>query len=128
MNKLNELLAEIVSILDETDFCSGTRILETAYFSRQQFALKIRTKISDSYKLQIRIYYNANHCDYSYQVFSQIPLCRWDNSEHFPRLASFPHHYHSIEGKVLDSPLKGDPVNDLRLVLTELNNLLQADE
>jgi len=128
MNKLNKLLAEIISILDETDFCSNTRILESTYFSPQQFAFKIRTKIFGSYKLQLRIYYNANHYDYSYQLFSDNPLCRWDNSEHFPRITSFPHHYHSIKGNILDSPLKGDPVSDLKLVLSELSNMLQAGE
>ena len=124
MRSMNKLLAEIVTILDQSKICEKTQIVETAYFSIEQFAFKIRATLPSSFTLQIRIYYNKVHRDYSYQLLSNTPLCRWDNTEHFPHLKSFPHHYHNTDGKVVESPLKGVPVDDLRLVLDELDNLI----
>ncbi len=124
MSTLNRLLAQIVSTLDSTRICKKTQILETARFSHEQFTVKIRATLIGSLTLQIRLYYNKGHYDYSYQLFSHEPLCRWDNAEHFPHLRSFPHHYHTIEGDVIESPLIGRPVEDLPVVLNELATLL----
>ncbi|MFQ5706205.1 MAG: DUF6516 family protein [bacterium] len=111
-------------MLNQPDVCRNSKIIETTYFSQEQFSLKIRTNLVPSSALQTRIYFNHGHFDYSYQLFSDSPLCRWDNAQHFPELTSFPHHYHNVDGKVLESPLKGRPVEDLRRVLAELENLL----
>ncbi|MBN2088939.1 hypothetical protein JW964_04975 [candidate division KSB1 bacterium] len=120
---MNQLLAELIAILEETPFCDHIRILETSFFSFSQFAIKIRCIIFAKYTFQIRLYYNRGHFDYSYQVFSQEPLCRWDNKEHFQILRTFPHHYHNIEDEVIESPLQGEPIEDLKLVLVELKKL-----
>ena len=128
MNQINKLLAEFVSLLDNSGLCDHIRILETSNFSHDQFTFKIRTKILSSYSLQIRIYYNKGHCDYSYQVFEKEPLCRWDNKEHFHEIVSFPHHYHTLSGKVLKSPFKGNPADDLVIVLKEIANLIANQE
>ena len=120
---MNKLLADIVSLLDKTSFCANTKIIDTTFFSSSQFAIKIRTSIFSAYVLQIRIYYNSGHFDYSFQVFDQRPLCRWDNKEHFPWIKSHPHHFHSLDGMVEASPLIGEPIHDLKTVLRELKNL-----
>ncbi|MCI0614762.1 DUF6516 family protein [bacterium] len=120
-------MAELVSLLESSGFCENTQITETSFFSTEQFAFKIRTTIFSSLSFQIRVYYNKGHCDYSYQVFDQEPLCRWDNKEHFPEIETFPHHCHSISGSVVESPLQGNPVTDLQLVLAELNRLFNIE-
>ncbi|MGH7494682.1 MAG: toxin-antitoxin system TumE family protein [bacterium] len=120
MSALSTLLAEIVGLLESSGFCKDTQIAETAFFSQDQFFFKIRTTVFSSLSFQIRIYYNRGHCDYSYQVFREIPLCRWDNKEHPIQLENFPHHYHSVEGKIQSSPLQGKPESDLIMVLAEL--------
>jgi hypothetical protein len=126
MSKLSTLLAEIVSLLESSGFCDDTQITETSFFSTEQFAFKIKTTIFSSISFQIRIYYNHGHYDYSYQVFDNDPLCRWDNKEHFPELKTFPHHCHTMEGSVVESALQGDPANDLIKVLAELNRLFKT--
>lgn len=125
MSKLSTLLAELVSLLENSGFCENTQITETSFFSTEQFAFKIRTTIFSFLSFQIRIYYNHGHCDYSYQVFEDEPLCRWDNKEHFPEIKTFPHHYHSINGSVIESPLQGNPATDLVYVLAEVNKLFK---
>jgi hypothetical protein len=123
MSGLSKLLAETVSLLNESGFCDNTQILETSSFSTQQFAFKIRAAIFSILNLQIRVYYNRGHYDYSYQIFDTQPICRWDNAEHFPELTTFPHHFHAIDGKVVESSLIGNPVDDLRYVLSDVRQL-----
>lgn len=127
MSTLSTMLAELVLILENSGFCDNPQITETSFFSTDQFAFKIRTAIFSSFSFQIRIYYNKGHCDYSYQVFAEKPLCRWDNKEHFPEIKTFPHHCHAIDGSVVESPLQGIPVADLQYVLAELNRLFNPE-
>lgn len=120
MMKFHELISECIHLLNQFEFCEQPKILETSFFSNEQFALKIRATIFSSLTFQIRIYANQEHFDYSYQVFSDEPVCRWDNKEHFPEIKTFPHHFHSLDGSITDSPLTGMPLNDLKIVLEEL--------
>lgn len=70
------------------------------------------------------IYYNEDHIDYAYQVIRLgTPLIRWDNKEHFPTIATYPHHFHSLTGQVVDSSLTGLPGNDLPIVLQKITVL-----
>lgn len=126
MNVLSTLLAELVALLEHCGFCENIRIVETAFFSGKQFSCKIRATVFSNLALQIRLYYNHPHWDYSYQVFDNDPLCRWDNKEHFPDLSTHPHHDHTREGEVIASPLVGDPREDLSLVLSELERLFKS--
>jgi hypothetical protein len=123
MRKFHQLIAECVYLLSRSDFCDEPRIIETAFFSNEQFAFKFRTTIFSSFTFQIRIYYNQGHFDYSYQVFGDEPICRWDNKENFPEIKTFPHHFHALDGEIIDSPLTGMPLDDLKFVLNELSNL-----
>jgi hypothetical protein len=101
------------------------RIIETDNFSRNQFALKVRAELADGKMLQVRLYYNQDHTDYAYQlVQNHKPILPWDNKEHFPGLSSNPHHFHNASGRVENSPLTGDPVHDLPLVLDYLTSIL----
>jgi hypothetical protein len=128
MSALSTLLAEIVGLLEGSGFCKDIQIAETAFFSRDQFFFKIRTTLSSSLSFQIRIYYNQGHCDYSYQVFREGPLCRWDNKEHLMQFDNFPHHYHSVDGTIQSSPLQGQPQSNLSLVLEELKRLFVQEK
>jgi hypothetical protein len=125
MSQVYQLLTELISLLDTSGLCDRTQIMETSIFSFEQFAFKIRTTIFSSYSFQIRIYFNEGYCDYSYQVYEKDPLCRWDNKEHFPEIKTFPHHFHTLTDKVIESPLKGNPIDDLNIVLKEIEHLLK---
>ena len=125
MSTVSALLAELISVLETSGFCENTEIAETSFFSTEQFAFKIKTTLFSSLSLQIRIYYNHGHYDYSYQVFDEKPLCRWDNKEHFPDLTTFPHHYHTKDGEVVESTLTGNPATDLKFILLELKRLFR---
>ena len=50
--------------------------------------------------------------------FDLLKTIRWDNKEHFPSIATFPHHFHNHSGLVEGSPLTGDIDHDLPIVLS----------
>jgi len=121
VNVLAELLCFVVTELQAADTCGSVTVLETHTFSANQFAIKVRAELTTGDIFQVRIYCNNDHVDYSYQVFRDTaPLIRWDNKEHFPDIASHPHHFHTTPGEVRESPLTGDIPRDLPLVLSLL--------
>jgi len=127
VNTLADLLSYVVTALQRSGRCSAVRVLDTQSFSARQYAIKMRAELSNGDVLQIRIYGNGGHVDYSYQLLrAGEPLMRWDNKEHFPEIASYPHHFHSPSGEVRTSPLTGDVTTDLPVVLAMLDPSSQA--
>jgi hypothetical protein len=125
MNSPAELLNFVTTTLQLWPHTRHVHILTTAQFSSTQYAIKVRADLTNDDILQVRIYYNEGHIDYAYQVIrAGAPLIRWDNKEHFALLATYPHHFHSLSGQVLESLLTGLSNDDLPLVLHEIEKLL----
>lgn len=91
---LVSLLNLVMTEIQASPLCRKVAIAETKEFSADQFFFKVRVEVTKAISLQVRMYYNRGHLDYSYQLFSDVPLLRWDNKEDFPDLANFPHHHH----------------------------------
>jgi hypothetical protein len=86
---------------------------------------KIRCQLlRPAYRLEIRFIQTEEDILYSYQLFTDRPMLRWDSAPHFPSLRSFPHHFHGETGEVKESVLTGDPVQDLPHVLTQVRDFL----
>lgn len=125
MTSLASLLGNLMTLLQSHPVCKGARVVETKEFSRDQFFFKIRAALSKKdARLQVRIYYNRGHVDYAYQLFTNESLLRWDNKEEFRRLATYPHHHHDARGHVHPSPLTGEPLQDIGIVLQEVTAFL----
>jgi len=124
LTSLPSLLGALMAILQAHPLCSNVRVVETREFSPEQFFLKIRAELPEKHKFQVRLYYNQGHIDYAYQLFSNVPLLRWDNKEEFAHLKTYPHHYHDEQGNVKVSLLQGDPIKDIELVLQEVSTFL----
>ncbi len=116
----SRLLLIIISALESSRICREAVIEEIQEFSVKKFLIKLRTNLRNELKLQIRIYINESHIDYSYQVFDDSPLMRWYNSEHFPEISTYPNHFHHYNGQVMESPLTGDVEKDIEIVLNFL--------
>jgi len=127
LTSLPSLLGALMAILQAHPLCINVRVIETQEFSPKQFFFKIRVNLPEKYKLQVRLYFNQDHIDYAYQLFSDVPLLRWDNKEEFDYLESYPHHYHDELGNVKASLLQGDPVKDIELVLQEVSAFLSRE-
>ena len=124
MSNLVSLLGALTAILQAFPLYERVDEVETREFSTDQFFFKVRAQLTGGSKLQVRIYYNRGHIDYAYQLFTEAPLLRWDNKEEFRHLSTYPHHHHNAEGGVSPSPLKGDPLQDIQIVLEEVAKLI----
>jgi len=126
LTSLPSLLGGLVTTLQVHQLCRKVKVVETKQFSSDQFFLKIRAEMTGEYRLQIRVYYNHGHTDYAYQLFTDLPLMRWDNKEEFRHLVSYPHHHHDEKGGIKQSALTGDPVRDIAIVLKEISGYISA--
>jgi hypothetical protein len=129
MKNITALVNFMITTLQTDPAVQSARTIETSQLSESQFAVKIRAQLAREIFLQIRVYRNGSHMDYSYQVFrGDIPLMRWDNKEHFPNLENFPHHFHHPAGMVVTSPLSANPENDLPEVLVNIKEWINKGE
>lgn len=126
MTSLSSLLGTLTAILQVHPLCKKLAGIETREFSSDQFTLKVRAELTDGSRFQVRVYYNRSHIDYAYQLFTDVPLLRWDNKEEFPQLSSYPHHHHDEHGNIKASALTGDPVKDIEVVLQEMSAFLSG--
>lgn len=126
MTSLVSLLSLVMAEIQASPLFRKVAIAETKEFSADQFFFKIRAEITRTISLQVRMYYNQGHLDYSYQLFSDVPLLRWDNKEDFPDLATFPHHHHDDQGNVHPSTLVGNPSEDIPDILPEIERFLSV--
>ena len=128
MSSLSYLLGTLMAKIQSQPICEKANVVETRAFSQDQFFFKIRAELKRGNSFQVRIYYNRGHIDYAYQLFSQIPLLRWDNKEEFDHLDTYPHHQHDEHGGIKPSPLTGDPEKDIEAVFHEIVDFKQVNE
>jgi len=95
----------------------------------QRSVYKLRCRlIPGQYQLYIRLIQTPTEVVYSYQLFTEHPIVRWDNAPHFPNIPSFPHHFHDQTDTVQSSPLQGDIFVDLHVVLTFVQAVIHQRE
>lgn len=126
MTSLASLLGVLTAILQAHPLCEQLTDVETKEFAPDQFLFKVRAELTGYYNLQVRVYYNRGHVDYAYQLFTDVPLLRWDNKEEFRHLSTYPHHHHDEQGQVYPSPLTGDLVSDVSTVLQSISQFLAS--
>jgi hypothetical protein len=124
LTSLASLLGAVMAILQAHPVSEQAAVVESKVFSADQFFFKVRAQFIAGHNFQVRIYYNHGHTDYAYQLFTDVPLWRWDNKEEFAHLPTYPHHFHDQHGQVHPSPLIGDPIADIEVVLDELLTFL----
>jgi len=73
--------------------------------------------------LQIHFLADKNLERYSFQLYRDRPLMRWDNAPHYPHIFNFPHHFHNQNDEVSSSTRTGNLLNDYDLVITEIKKL-----
>jgi len=127
LTSLPALLGALTAALQSHPLCEKVTVVETKEFSSEQFFFKVKASFKGPGQLQVRIYHNQGHVDYAYQLFADVPLLRWDNKEEFRHLKTYPHHHHDEKGQVLPSPLTGDPIQDIEIVLKEVTVFLSEN-
>jgi len=88
------------------------------------FGTKIRAHLPDDYILDI--YYNATLQKYSYTIVKQNKrIIGWDNAPHHKHVKTHPHHFHTLEGNIIQSKMKGNPTKDIASILREAKRILK---
>lgn len=119
-------IEQVKAILTASDLIASWQVLiEDEAADRALYRIRCQL-LRPAYRLEIRLIQTENETIYSYQLFTDRPIIRWDNAPHFPALQGFPHHVHEQTGKIEDSPLTGDPVQDLPRLLTEVRAILTS--
>ena len=111
---------ELLDILASQSEITRARVVEYEVSGGIVLTYKIRCDLPHGYFLQIRLRLRGETTRYAYQLFSTVPVLRWDNAPHFSGLAGFPHHFHDETDVCHPSSLSGDPIADLPVVLSEI--------
>ena len=115
---------ELISSLNESELISRVEI-RTIDVIHESGIYKARCSLIPSkYKLEIRLVKTKEQILYSYQLFSNAPIIRWDNSPHYPKIKTHPHHFHASEGDIIESELTGNVIMDIKKVLSKIMKVI----
>ena len=115
MTLLDDLLARMRSTAELSDI----QVIENESVDDETFVFKVRAAIISSF-LQVRFLADKDLERYSFQLYGDRPLLRWDNAPHYPGLLNFPHHLHDRDENISSSTLSGDLLNDYDLVIADV--------
>ena len=115
---------ELISILKTSEFVSKIEV-KAIDEVKGRAIYKIRCNLIPSkFKLEIRFVRIEEEILYSYQLFSDKPIIHWDNAPHYPAIKTYPHHFHTRDGNIKESELKGNTIEDLPVVLSMIKAAL----
>jgi hypothetical protein len=122
---MNPLVRDILALLDAHPLVSSIKIVHLDETPSGRLEIKIRCRIANQLQFQVWIHQGASTLDYAYQLFTSVPLLRWDNAPHYPVIATAPHHCHDEHNTVGSSPLLGRPGTDLPVVLSAVSQWVE---
>ena len=125
---MNKIVDDILEILQANDLIQNTRVVNYDETPSGRLEAKLRSQLPKEHTLQIWIHVEPESLDYAYQLFTTVPLLRWDNSPHYGNLPNAPHHFHDENGNVSESPLTGNIKRDLKIVLKEIGMWMEAQD
>ena len=125
---MSKIVDDVLEILQGNDLIQSTRVVNYDETPSGRLEAKLRSQLSKDHTLQIWIHIEPESLDYAYQLFTTVPLLRWDNSPHYEHLTTDPHHFHDENGKVYESPLTGNVKRDLKIVLKKIANWMEAQD
>ncbi len=118
---------ELSKIIDYLKSIKTISSIEVIFLddSMQRSVCKLRCSLLPSrYKLDVRLIQTKNETIYSYQLFQDRPIIRWDNAPHFPSVTTFPHHFHDQNAEIKESNLMGKIIEDIDTVFDKIKRLL----
>jgi len=119
---MSVLIEDLLRLLRAHPLVHGVRVINYDETPQGKLELKMRCRLAQEYQLQVWIHAEPQLLDYAYQFFSARPILRWDNAPHYPRIDTAPHHFHDERDQVTPSPLSGDPLPDLQLILAHITD------
>ena len=118
-------LQRILSLLKKSNIVSKIEIISIDEIAGRS-VYRIRCSLIPSkYKLEVKFIKTEREFIYSYQLFTDKPIIRWDNAPHYPDIRTYPHHFHDRNGNVIESDLKGIVIDDLNIILRSIKKMLR---
>lgn len=117
------LLDDLLARMRDTPELKDVQVLENEAVDDETFQFKVRARLVPNF-LQIRFLADKDLKRYSFQLYSDRPLLRCDNSPHYPDLPNHPHHFHDQDNNVIASSLTGDLLADFDIVIAEIKRLM----
>ena len=114
---MHPLVDELLVLLRRHPLVRIIRVVTLDETPSGRLEVKLRCQLTGAYQLQIWLHREPAGLDYAFQLFTQQPVLRWDNAPHYPAIATAPHHFHDERGAVGVSPLSGEPLADLEILL-----------
>jgi hypothetical protein len=125
---MNDLVKEILEMLQTHALVKTARVIHYDETPSGKLEAKMRCNLPRSNQLQVWIHVEPESSDYAYQLFTTVPLLRWDNAPHYGHLSTSPHHFHDENGKIYESPLTGNIKKDLKIVLSEISEWMKKQD
>jgi hypothetical protein len=119
-------LSGIISLLEKSGIVSNIETVEIDEISKRGFYKIKCILIPTKYKLEMKFIKTKTEILYSFQLYTTIPVARWDNAPHYPGIKTFPHHFHESGGHIVESELEGRAIRDLKKVLSKVTGLISS--
>lgn len=120
----------LLHLLQASSVTHNPKITDLKLYGRNAFRVKIQATVTQTITFQVWLNHTPRHTRYAYQLFSSDKaLLRWDNAPHHPGVVTnFPHHFHDDQKRVVSSPLQGEPLQDIPIVLVKIERYIASRE
>jgi hypothetical protein len=116
---------KIITALRKISLISNVETLLIDEIEHRGFYKLRCTLIPSKFKLDIK-YINTEECFlYSYQLYTDKAIARWDNEPHYPDLNNYPHHFH-YKDNIGASQLSGNPMQDVKKVCSFVKGMIES--
>ena len=116
---------KIITVLRKISLVSNVETLLIDEIEHRGFYKLRCTLIPSKFKLDIK-YINTEECFlYSYQLYTDKAIARWDNEPHYPDLNNYPHHFH-YKDNIGASQLSGNPMQDVKKVCSFVKGIIES--
>ena len=117
------LLDDLLTRMRAAPELSDVQVVENDAADDETFVFKVQASIRSN-RLQVRFLADKDFQRYSFQVYGDRPLLRWDNTPHYPNLSNSPHHFHDHKGNVTSSALTGNLLVDFEIAMAEVKRFM----
>ncbi|RJQ17470.1 MAG: hypothetical protein C4560_08575 [Nitrospiraceae bacterium] len=114
---------KIIAALRKISIVSNVEILLIDEIEHRGFYKLRGTLVPSKFKLDIKYISTEKDILYSYQLYTDEAVARWDNEPHYPGFNNYPHHLHYKEN-IGASVLSGNPIHDVNKICSFVKEII----
>jgi hypothetical protein len=116
---------KIIKVLKRISLVSNIETLLIDEIEHRGFYKLRCTLIPSKFKLDIKYISTEEEFFYSYQLYTDKAIARWDNEPHYPDLNNYPHHFH-YKDNIGASLLSGNAIKDVKKVCLYVKGMIES--